>query len=35
MLFNCENTLVFTDSNDEKKQLYDFDLETGKIISEY
>lgn len=31
MLLNGENTLVFTDSKD-AKMLYDFDLETGKIV---
>jgi hypothetical protein len=31
MLLNGEHTLVFTDSNN-PDMLYDFDLETGKIV---
>jgi hypothetical protein len=35
MLFNGENTLVFTDSSKNNKHLYDFDIEAGKIVCEY
>lgn len=34
MLHNSESRLIFSDAND-TSQLYDFDLETGKIVEQF